>query len=207
MTVRKAYTNWSTTYDTDRNPTRDLDQTVTRETFSGQHYATILETGCGTGKNTAFLAQIADQAIALDFSDGMIAQARAKTQAANVRFAQADFTQTWPCADGSANLIVCNLVLEHIENLAFVFAEACRVLADGGQYFVCELHPFKQYQGKKAIFERGEEQIAIPAFTHHVSDFFGAAQAAGFRVTSLREWWHAEDEGLPPRLVSFLCEK
>jgi malonyl-CoA O-methyltransferase len=205
MTVRKAYTNWSSTYDTDRNPTRDLDQTVTRDTLSGQHFGTILETGCGTGKNTAFLAQIADQVIALDFSDGMIAQARAKTEAANVRFAQADFTQTWPCADGSINLIVCNLVLEHIENLAFVFSEAYRVLADGGQYFVCELHPFKQYQGKKAIFERGEEQIAIPAFTHHVSDFFGAAQTAGFNVTSLREWGDAEDA--PPRLVSFLFDK
>jgi ubiquinone/menaquinone biosynthesis C-methylase UbiE len=207
MSVRKAYSNWSSTYDTDRNPTRDLDQMVTRETLAGQHYRTILETGCGTGKNTGFLAQIADQVCALDFSEGMIAQARAKTQAANVQFAQADFTQTWPCADGRINLIVCNLVLEHIENLEFVFAEAYRVLADGGKYFVCELHPFKQYQGKKAIFERGEEQIAIPAFVHHTADFFGAARSAGFKVTSLREWWHEEDAGLPPRLVSFVFEK
>ena len=119
MSVRKAYSNWSATYDTDRNPTRDLDHTVTRETFAGQHYAVILETGCGTGKNTTFLAQIADQVVALDFSEGMIAQARAKTQAANVQFAQADFTQTWPCADDSTNFVVCNLVLEHIENLLF----------------------------------------------------------------------------------------
>ena len=207
MSVRKAYTNWSNTYDTDRNPTRDLDQAVTRETLSGQHYHTILETGCGTGKNTAFLAQIADQVCALDFSEGMIAQAKAKTDAANVLFAAADLTQTWPCADGRMNLIVCNLVLEHIENLAFVFAEAYRVLADGGKYFVCELHPFKQYQGKKAIFERGQESIDIPAFVHHVSDFFSAGQSASFHVTSLREWWHEEDEGLPPRLVSFLFEK
>jgi ubiquinone/menaquinone biosynthesis C-methylase UbiE len=207
MSIRKAYTNWSSTYDTDRNPTRDLDQTVTRETLSGQRYGTILETGCGTGKNTSFLAQIADQVLALDFSEGMIAQARAKTAAPNVWFAQADFTRMWPCADGRVKLVVCNLVLEHIENLAFVFAEAYRVLADGGHYFVCELHPFKQYQGKKAIFERGEEQIAIPAFTHHTADFFDAAQAAGFRLTNLREWWHAQDEGLPPRLMSLLFEK
>ncbi|MEO8613218.1 MAG: class I SAM-dependent methyltransferase [Chloroflexota bacterium] len=207
MSVRKAYSSWSTTYDTDRNPTRDLDQTVTRDTFAGQHFETILETGCGTGKNSTFLAQIADQVLALDFSEGMIAQARAKTQVANVQFAQADFTQTWPCADGSVNLIVCNLVLEHIENLAHVFAEAQRVLAEGGKYFVCELHPFKQYQGKKAVFERGEEQIAIPAFVHHTSDFFVAGQAAGFQVTNLREWWHAEDTGLPPRLISFIFER
>jgi malonyl-CoA O-methyltransferase len=137
----------------------------------------------------------------------MIAQARAKVEAKNVQFAQADFTQTWPCADGGVNLIVCNLVLEHIENLAHVFAQAYRVLADGGKFFVCEMHPFKQYQGKKAVFERGEEQIAIAAFTHHTSDFFEAARSAGFQVASLREWWHEQDEGLPPRLVSFLFEK
>jgi ubiquinone/menaquinone biosynthesis C-methylase UbiE len=207
MSVRKAYTNWSTSYDTDRNPTRDLDQTVTRETLAGQHYGTILETGSGTGKNTAFLAQIADQVCALDFSEGMIAQARAKTDAANVLFAQADFTQTWPCADDRVNLIVCNLVLEHIENLAFVFTEAYRTLADGGKYFVCELHPFKQYQGKKAVFERGQESIDIPAFVHHLSDFLDAAQAAGLRLARLKEWWHEKDAGLPPRLVSFMFEK
>lgn len=203
MTIRDAYTRWSATYDTDRNLTRDLDQVVTQQTLGVQHVTTLLELGCGTGKNTPLLAQIADQVIALDFSEGMIAQAKAKLRAENVRFSLADLTQRWPLADHSVDLVVCNLVLEHIENLAFIFAEADRVLAQGGQFFISELHPYKQYQGSKATFEGGQ----IPAFIHHSSEFVNAAQIAGFALRSFREWWHTEDRDKPPRLVSFVFEK
>lgn len=207
MSISDAYTDWSATYDTDRNLTRDLDQAVTRQMLAGQHYRAILETGCGTGKNTAFLAEIADRVHALDFSEGMIAQARAKINRANVTFTAADLTQPWPPDDGQVELVACNLVLEHIHDLSHIFSEAARVLADGGGFFISELHPFKQYVGKKAVFQREGGQIEIPAFTHHISAFLDAAQSAGFRLESLREWWHEEDEGLPPRLVTFLFEK
>ena len=53
MGIQNAYTNWSATYDEDPNRTRDLDQQVTYATLSGQHFAAIVEIGCGTGKNTA----------------------------------------------------------------------------------------------------------------------------------------------------------
>ncbi|MEO8396647.1 MAG: class I SAM-dependent methyltransferase [Chloroflexota bacterium] len=195
-TIRDAYTRWSATYDTDRNLTRDLDQVVTQQTLGDQHFATILELGCGTGKNTALLAQIADQVIALDFSEGMMARAKARLRAQNVHFSLADLTKRWPIADHSVNLVVCNLVLEHIENLAFIFAEADRVLAQGGQFFISELHPYKQIQGSKARFE----DTQISAFVHHTSEFVNSAQIAGFALRTFREWWHNEDRDKLPRL-------
>jgi malonyl-CoA O-methyltransferase len=207
MTIRNAYTNWSTTYDSDRNLTRDLDALVTRNTLSQQRYSSILELGCGTGKNTPFYATIGDYVFALDFSEGMIAQARAKLHSDNVRFAIADLTQSLPCAKDSFDLIVCNLVLEHISDLAAIFAEAHRVLQPGGQFFVSELHPFRQYDGKKAVFQRDGEAIEIPAFVHHISDFISAAENAGFTLSSLKEWWHEEDKNRTPRLVSFMFKK
>lgn len=207
MNVRSAYTNWSQTYDSDRNLTRDLDAQVTRETLSGQHVDAILELGCGTGKNTPFYASLADHVTALDFSEGMLAQARAKSPPANVTFAVADLTASLPVTDASANLVVCNLVLEHIEDIAFVFSEAYRALNDGGQFFVCELHPFRQYAGKKAVFQSGQDQVEIPAFVHHMSDFLDAANAAGFALANLKEWWHENDDALAPRLVSFRFAK
>jgi malonyl-CoA O-methyltransferase len=207
MSISEAYSQWAATYDSDRNLTRDLDQVVTRETLSHSRYAAILELGCGTGKNTALLAGLGASVHALDFSEGMISQARAKQPGANVAFSVADLTQPWPCVDQSVDLIVCNLVLEHIAELSFIFAEAARTLVPHGRFFVCELHPFKQYQGAQAVFKRGAEQIAIPAFVHHISDFLTAAEAAGLRLVQLREWRHAEDQQAPPRLVSFMFEK
>lgn len=57
MSIQAAYDNWSATYDADENLTRDLDQTVTRETLMGLRSKSVVEIGCGTGKNTLLLSQ------------------------------------------------------------------------------------------------------------------------------------------------------
>jgi ubiquinone/menaquinone biosynthesis C-methylase UbiE len=207
MKVEQAYKNWAGTYDSDRNLTRDLDEQVTRATLGHLRFSSVVEVGCGTGKNTALLATIAKQVQAVDFSAEMIQQARQKAAFANVTFILADLAKAWPVSDKSIDLISCNLVLEHLSNLGFVFAEAARVLVVGGQFFVSELHPFRQYQGVQARFEHDGGTIAIPAFVHHVSDFLAAAAGANLSLQRLEEWWHAEDNGKPPRLISFLFRK
>ncbi|MSU70313.1 MAG: class I SAM-dependent methyltransferase [Opitutaceae bacterium] len=207
MNTQDAYTDWSSTYDSDRNLTRDLDAAVTHDVLAGLRCVSILETGCGTGKNTAFLAQLGRHVHALDFSEGMIARAADKLRLSNVSFTAADLTRRWPVNDRSVDLISCNLVLEHIQELGFIFFEGARVLAAGGRFFICELHPFRQYQGTKAHYQRWHGTTEIPAFVHHLSDFTATATSHGFALLSLKEWWHAEDQDEVPRLVSFLFEK
>jgi len=207
MDIQNAYNEWSGIYDTNANLTRDLDQQVTRDTLGGQHFDSILELGCGTGKNTVFLAQIGDKVHALDFSEGMIEKAREKVTAKNVRFEMADLTKRWTCEDNAYDLITCNLVLEHIENLNHIFAEAARTLRPNGIVFINELHPFKQYQGTKARFERADKTIEVDVFVHHISDFINAASMNGLKMVKLHEYWHEADDGKPPRLISFMFAK
>jgi malonyl-CoA O-methyltransferase len=166
-----------------------------------------MEVGCGTGKNTAFLTEIARQILAIDFSPGMLRQAKAKTRSNQVSFVVADLTKPWPCGKESFELVVCNLVLEHIEDLDAVFSEVSRALKTGGQFFLNELHPFRQYQGKKANFRVEDESIEIHAFVHHLSDFTESARANGLSLRMMKEWWHEEDQNKLPRLVSFMFEK
>jgi ubiquinone/menaquinone biosynthesis C-methylase UbiE len=210
MNIRDAYNEWSAIYDSNLNRTRDLDAELLRAALSGRRFESVIEIGCGTGKNTVFLAEIADALLALDFSEQMLAQARSKmsaSSATHVRFAQADITTTWPSGDASANLVTCNLVLEHIEDLDAVFAEAARVLRPGGWFVVHELHPFKQYGGTKARFERGAEIVEVDVFVHHVSDFLRAAARSGLQLVQLDERWHADDAGKPPRLLALVFAK
>ena len=207
MNIQKAYNEWSDSYDADNNLTRDLDQQVTREALANLHFNSILEIGCGTGKNTAFLAQIGDSVHALDFSDGMIEKAKEKVRGQNVRFSVADITSRWPSNDGEFDLVVCNLVLEHIADLTFIFSEAARVLQNKGSFFVNELHPFKQYEGSQARFYSGSETIEVDAFVHHISEFTNAAITNGLMLVKLNEYWHNDDQNKPPRLISFLFKK
>jgi 2-polyprenyl-3-methyl-5-hydroxy-6-metoxy-1,4-benzoquinol methylase len=207
MSIKSAYDDWSKTYDTDENLTRDLDQRVIREVLINRQFTSILEIGCGTGKNTSFLAQIGKIVHAVDFSQEMIEKAKEKVQADHIRFSIRDITQSWNFENQSFDLIVCNLVLEHIEDLSFVFSEATHVLQDKGIFFISELHPFKQYEGKKARFYRDEEAIEVEAFVHHISDFRNAAAKNGLTLVRLNEHWHEDDENKPPRLILFLFEK
>lgn len=208
--VAEAYDRWSAQYDSDHNATRDLDAVVVRAAplrLVGQR---VLEIGCGTGKNSAWLASQALEVIALDFSAGMLAVARELVSASHVRFVEHDIRAPWPLDDAAVDLVVGNLVLEHVQHLAPVYAEAARVLRSGGQLFLCELHPQRQLLGGQAHFTdpATSETIAVPAFRHTASEYVNAGLAAGFVLRNLGEWLEPDaPSNAPPRLISLLFER
>lgn len=207
MDIQNAYNEWSDVYDNDTNLTRDLDSRVTRSLLTNRRFDSILEVGCGTGKNTVFFAEIGKRVHALDFSEGMMQRAKEKVGAENVRFEVANLTEHWPCMNNAYDLISCNLVLEHIQDLLHIFSEAARVLKAGGRFIVDELHPFRQYTGTKARFGRGEGTVKVDAFVHHISDFVHAADFYNLRLINFYEYWHEDDNDKPPRLAAFIFEK
>lgn len=207
MDIQNAYNKWADIYDTDINLTRDLDSDVTCNLLANRQFDSILELGCGTGKNTVFLTQIGERVQALDFSEGMIQKAKKKVKAGHVRFEIADLTKRWPCEDSAYDLITCNLVLEHIQDLSHIFSEAVRTLRPNGIFLINELHPFKQYGGSKARFENRNEIIQVDSFVHHISDFMQAAESNRLSLDKFNEYWHEADKGRPPRLVSFIFMK
>lgn len=206
--TRTAYDLWSATYDTAPNRTRDLDALVLRQqaalTVEG---ADVLEVGCGTGKNTEWLAAHARSVTAMDFSAGMLEKARERVRSEQVRFIQHDLRERWPTAPSSVDVVVTNLVLEHVERLEPFFHQAAAVLRPGGRLFVCELHPFRQLSGSQARFapsESAPEQL-VTAYRHDVSHYLNAGVAAGLALRHCGEWLEASaDPGAPPRLFSTL---
>lgn len=204
--VGTAYDQWAKTYEAVENATRDLAAQVLRQYSLDLRDRDILEIGCGTGLNTGYLADHAKELVAFDFSAGMLEQARAKITAANVRFVQCDIQHEWQLDKESIDLVICMLVLEHIANLDHVFQEAARVLRSGGEFFVCELHPYKQLQGLQAKFTDANSGnvVLVQAFLHDVSDYVNASIEHGFDVIRLGEWRdvNSEDKAKPPRLLS-----
>ena len=205
MNTQQSYNKWAETYDTMPNKTRDLELIAVKEVLAAADFSTVLEIGCGTGKNTSWLLKSTNDLTAVDFSEGMLEQARKKINDPNVKFQQADITKPWNFK--RSTLIICSLVLEHIENLDFIFEEATKNLEVNGCFYVCELHPYKQLEGSRAKFEQGNELIELEYFIHHISDFFTAASRNGFQCLDLIEWFDDNDKKTTPRLVSFLFQK
>lgn len=207
MSNQQLYNSWSANYDTVENKTRDLEKNACREILSTVEFETVIELGCGTGKNTEWLASRAKRVLAVDLSEEMQAVAKGKIKSDNVEFKQADITNKWNFSEDKADLITCSLILEHVENLDFIFSEAHVHLNENGNFYICELHPFKQYTGSKARFETAEGLQVLECFTHHISDYVQAAQKNDFSVVHLAEWFDNNDRTTVPRLISFLFNR
>ena len=200
--TRELYNEWAATYDTVANPTRDLEKRACEAMLGSLNFDTTIELGGGTGKNTAWLADRTRRLISVDLSPEMQAAAKLKVPAANVEFRIGDVRGKWGFAE-PADLITCSLILEHVEDLDHIFREAAKVLRPGGPFYICELHPFKQYTGSKARFESDEGLKVLECFRHHVTDYTTAAMVNGFTIERIDEWFD-EDRDAVPRLISFV---
>ena len=207
MSTQQLYNEWSSTYDEVENKTRDLEKAAGQQMLQSLSCDRLLELGCGTGKNTAWLQEKTKTLLAVDLSEGMLQKAKEKINNAAVTFRQADITQPWNFVSAPVDLLTCSLILEHIADLSFIFSEAAKALKPGGSFYICELHPYKQYSGSKARFETTEGLQVLDCFTHHLSDYTAAALNNHFTIAALQEWFDDEDRTATPRLISFLFQK
>lgn len=208
MNVKKAYSSWSEQYDTNENKTRDLEALALREMLNGKSFENCLEIGCGTGKNTKFLIEICAHVTAVDLTEEMLNVAKAKIRNERVSFLQADIMQDWNFVSHTFELVVCSLVLEHIQDIYSIIKNISANLKDGGILYIGELHPFKQYMGSKAKFNTAKGEQIVTCFTHHISDFTDAAKSAGLKIDFIGEYFddNQNDNNLP-RILALTFRK
>ncbi|HEY1870878.1 MAG TPA: class I SAM-dependent methyltransferase [Chitinophagaceae bacterium] len=207
MDIKEAYNKWADQYDTNMNKTRDLEAVALRENLSKITFKTCLEIGCGSGKNTEWLLTKANEIIAIDLSEEMLSIARKKIKSDSVIFIQADINQPWDFTNKRFDLIGFSLVLEHIENLDSIFRNASNLLSIGGQVYIGELHPFKQYTGSKARFDTEDGQQIVTCFNHNISDFIQSAQKYGFEIVSLNEYFDENNNEIIPRILTIMFKR
>ena len=187
--VREGYDRWARVYDHDANPLIGLEDPAVQAAAGDVRGLAVLDLGCGTGRHAVWMAAAGAIVTAVDFSTGMLAEARRKPGADAVRFVASDLHQPLPFAAGAFDLVVSGLVLEHIRDLAQFFGEARRVLRPDGRAVISAMHPAMFLRGAQARFTDPESgEIVRPgSVRHQVEDFVGAAERAGFRVESVAE--------------------
>ena len=208
MNVKESYNLWADQYDSDENKTRDMEAIALKKSLSGLQFSSVLELGCGTGKNTEWLLSLSDKVVSIDFSEEMLAKAKSRIHSHKVIFLQADLNENWIFADhGPFDLVTFSLVLEHIEDIEHIFNELDKVVINGGRVYMGELHPFKQYTGSQARFENQKGMHKIPCFVHNISDFTNTAGRYDFKVELVDEVFDQNERSNIPRLLVLVLSK
>ena len=197
--VRAGYDRWAEVYDHDANPLPALEGTQVRKALGDVSGLSALDLGCGTGRHTAWLASSGARVTAIDFSPGMLEQARQKIAGGDVRFLVHDLHEPLPLESGTFDVVVSGLVLEHLRDLERFFSETRRVLRSGGRAVVSAMHPAMFLRGSQARFTDPESgEVVMPgSLPHQIGNFVMSALRAGLALENLGE--HAPDADFAAR--------
>jgi ubiquinone/menaquinone biosynthesis C-methylase UbiE len=192
--TRAGYDRWAPIYDCDGNPLQALERPCVRRLLGEVKDRRVLDMGCGTGRHALWLAGEGAQVTAIDFSQGMLDQARTKPGADAVNWLVHDLHNPLPFNDHTFDKVVSGLVLEHIRDLSFFFSQAQRVLKPAGGLVVSAMHPAMFLRGTQARFTDPDSgNVIVPgSLPHPISDFLCAALKANLHLNHISK--HQPDE-------------
>src|SRR5262245_66002071 len=109
LPTRQGYDLWAEVYDTDGNPLVLLEEPQVARLLGDVSGLAVLDVACGTGRHSVRLAAAGADVIGIDFSEGMLAKAKAKATAGTARFINHDVATRLPSASASFDRVLCCL--------------------------------------------------------------------------------------------------
>lgn len=156
----------------------------------------MCDLGCGTGRHALRLAARGADVTAVDFSSGMLAAASRKPGWERIRVLEHDLAQPIPLADGTFDVVLSALVLDHVAHVEGLFRECRRLCRPDGCVVASVMHPAMMLRGIVAHFRdpRTGVDVCPASAPNQISDYVLGALRAGLRIVHMSE--HAVDDGL-----------
>ncbi|MGQ0627241.1 MAG: class I SAM-dependent methyltransferase, partial [Phycisphaerales bacterium] len=199
--TREGYDRWSPVYDGDGNPLVALEERYVRPMLGNLRGLRVADVGCGTGRHALRMAREGAVVTGLDFSGGMLEQARSKASDPShgplpVSFIEHDLSRPLPLEDSAFDRVLCALVLDHIQDVQSLMAEFRRICAPSGFILISVMHPAMMLRGVQARFDdTATGGKTLPASVPNlVSDYVMGAVRAGLSIEAMHE--HAADAEL-----------
>ncbi|NBK26294.1 MAG: class I SAM-dependent methyltransferase [Spirochaetia bacterium] len=167
--------------------------------FKQRGSKTVLELGCGQGRDTWYLIEAGLDVTALDYSEAGICQMRKRAEELGVecRLEVHDALQALPFPDNHFDAVYSHMFFTmrfDMDQLQFMFKECLRVLRPGGIHVYSVRNYNDMHYGK---FEpRGEDTWENPLgfVVHFFSEEKVRSLADGYHVIDIKEFV----EGAPP---------
>jgi ubiquinone/menaquinone biosynthesis C-methylase UbiE len=192
LSLSEGYNRWSEFYDADDIPLHLLEESVVEEAMGDVTGKTILDLGCGTGRQTLRLASRGAKVTGVDQSEGMLEKAKAKDTTGAITFLHVNLDDKFPFQDDAFDWVVSFLALEHLSNLRQFFTHCRRVCRHSGSLYFTAMHPAMILRGVQARFTESSGRKVYPkGHPYQISDYLNAAVEAGLQLSKITE--HAPD--------------
>jgi SAM-dependent methyltransferase len=179
VSALEGYELWARGYDAAPNPVVAIDGRHSVRLLAPSRGETILDAGCGTGRNLGPIIGAGASAVGIDFSPGMLGVAHQRYGA--VPMVAADLQRPLPFRDATFDAVLCALVGEHLEALSSTLTELRRVTKTPGRLVFSVYHPEMAAAGIEANFELEGTEYRLGAIRYAVDDYLELVAEAGFR--------------------------
>lgn len=156
----------------------------------------VLDAGCGPGHYAEELLARGADVVAVDGAAAMVELARARLgDRAEVR--HVDLNGPLPFADDTFDLVLCALVIHHLDDREAFLRELFRVLRRGGHVVLSTQHPTTDWLRKggsyfetrveEDLWHRGERTFRVRFWREPLTALCAAVADAGFLIERLVE--------------------
>ncbi len=187
LSALEGYERWAETYANETNPIKDYSNQLVEQFLPPLKGLSVLDAGCGTA-HFCKLAEMRDASriVGLDFSEAMIRLAKKDCPTAEF---YCDNISTLAFAPGSFDVIICALVLGHVENIEPVLMALSNCLKEKGELIITDFHPILTTKKFKRTFREptSGKTIEIEHFLHPIQDTLACLTKAGLRIQKMEE--------------------
>jgi malonyl-CoA O-methyltransferase len=187
LTPLEGYERWAETYANETNPIKDYSNQWVEQFLPPLKGLSVLDAGCGTG-HFCKLAEMrgASRIVGLDFSEAMINLAKVECPTAEF---YCDSISTMAFAPGSFDVIICALVLGHVENIEPVLVALANCLKKNGELIITDFHPILTAKKSKRTFKEptSGKTMEIEHFLHPIQDTLTSLTKADLHIQKMEE--------------------
>jgi malonyl-CoA O-methyltransferase len=181
-----GYNKWAASYASESNPIKNFSDDLIAKFLPDLRNKSVLDLGCGTGK-FCILAESQDAARihGIDLSPEMISRCRQITTRST--FECGDISKI--SLDGTFDVVICSLVLGHIEQLKPTLSRITKAVSQAGTLIITDFHPFLTLSNSKRTFldlSTGK-RYEVQHYLHLFGEYFAILQDNGMQIESFEE--------------------
>lgn len=185
LTVLEGYERWALTYQQESNPIKNLSDKLVEKFLPDPQGKVVLDAGCGTGKFCQVVEkQGASKITGLDLSPAMIEIARKNCPSGE--FKSGDLSAA-ELESEFFDIIICALVLGHIQNLKAALDRLLKSLKPGGTIIITDFHPFLTLSNSRRTFKDKGQTYEIPHHLHLFQEYVQLFQEHRVTINLLEE--------------------